>query len=744
MQLSQVLPLLSAIFIFFLGNFVFWGNRRQKINIVFALFCFGSTIWFFGTFMMFISGANVELALFWDRIVYLGVALLPAFMYHLSLILTHKKETKTLYFGYILLTLFLILSQTHYFIDGIYTFSWGVHSQARILHHFFLLTFFVYVALFYFNIYPYYKQTKNRLEKLKLRFVLAAFVFLTLGALGYLPAYGIDIYPFSYFFGVVFAIIFAYAILKLRFISIKLAVKKTTVYVTSMITTVSLTFLFWWLFNNTFAVAENHAYIITLIFALVLATPLHKLIEKYSNKYLFYSLETYQQTIISLANKLNTIIDLDKIIDLVVDTIKATMSLDRSGVLLIDDDVQPVKYHIAKVVGFNEKNGISLVQDNFLTQYLTKTQKPLVKEEFDFLSEQAEKSVDKQSFITLKDHMSKIEASLCLPLISQNKLAGIIVLGAKTSGEAYTKEDLDLLTVLANQAAVAITNARYYKETKDFNATLQTKVDDQTRDIKQQSQHLQELLDVKNDFLRVANHQLNTPLSVVRNAFELMQDKTYTAKQAMEAIQNGFERLNSVIGDFLKAYDLEGEKMEMKAEPVDMSAMIERLLPEKQKLKLAVERNLKLSIEKPKFKIPLVFCDPKQIINVISNLLDNAVFYTNKGSVTVSYKLLKSDHLKVNIQDTGAGITEEDKKSMFQKFVRGKGATQLHPDGSGLGLYIAKKIVEGNNGEINVTSQGPNKGSTFSFTLPVYENQEVGKIIPTPMDESVVIFEENN
>ena len=420
------------------------------------------------------------------------------------------------------------------------------------------------------------------------------------------------------------------------------------------------------------------------------------------------------------------------------------MNLDRSGVLLIENSVKPIKYQIAKVVGFDEHNGISLVQDSFLTQYLAKTQKPLVREELDFLSEQAKNEDEKQSFLTLKNHMHKIEASICLPLISQNMLIGIIVLGSKISSDAYTNEDLNLLISLSNQASVAIENARLYQQVQDFNKNLQTKVDEQTKDIKGQNQRLQELLDVKNDFLRVANHQLNTPLSVVRNAFELLNDKTYNIKQAMEPIQNGFERLNSVIGDFLKAYDLEGEKMEIKAEPVDMSTMIERLLPEKQKLKLAVERNLELSIEKPKFKIPLVFCDPKQMINVISNLLDNAVFYTNKGSVTVSYELLKGEHLKINIQDTGAGITEEDKKTMFQKFVRGKGATQLHPDGSGLGLYIAKKIVEGNNGEINVISQGFNKGSTFSFILPVYKNQEIGKTIPTPMDESVVIFEENN
>jgi len=436
-------------------------------------------------------------------------------------------------------------------------------------------------------------------------------------------------------------------------------------------------------------------------------------------------------------------IELDKIVDSLVDKIMDIMKLERGGVLLINQENGEKKYKIQKVIGFNQENGISLVKDSFLTQYLEKLQKPLLLDELGLLANETFSQEERENFNRLQRQMKKIEAALCLPLINNNQLIGIIVLGNKISNSAYTNEDLELLETLSNQMAVAIGNARLYKEVQDFNKNLQTKVDDQTKDIKRQSQHLQELLDVKNDFLRVANHQLNTPLSVVRNALSMMADNTFPKEQAMPAIQNGFDRLNSVIGDFLKAYDLEGEKMTMKPEPVDIALMIEKLLPEKQKLQLTVERKLKLSIEKPKFKIPLVFCDPKQIINVISNLLDNAVFYTNKGSVIVTYSMPDTDHLLVSIIDTGAGISDEDKKSMFQKFVRGKGATQLHPDGSGLGLYIAKKIVEGNNGEINAISAGINKGSIFSFTLLVYKNQITDQKTYTPRDQNVIIFKEN-
>jgi signal transduction histidine kinase len=101
---------------------------------------------------------------------------------------------------------------------------------------------------------------------------------------------------------------------------------------------------------------------------------------------------------------------------------------------------------------------------------------------------------------------------------------------------------------------------------------------------------------------------------------------------------------------------------------------------------------LKIYVKQADFQIPTVWCDIKRITDVVSNLLDNAVFYTYKGEIMVSYDLA-ADFLKINVKDTGNGISEEDKKKLFQKFTRGTGASGMHPDGSGLGL-LWKVAVE--------------------------------------------------
>jgi signal transduction histidine kinase len=441
----------------------------------------------------------------------------------------------------------------------------------------------------------------------------------------------------------------------------------------------------------------------------------------FASKYLFVSLYNYQETINKLTDDLNKYIDLDKIIKLIIDTIKNTMQLDRAGVLLVNTDVKPIKYEIAKTVGFDENNGMSLVQDNFLTKYLTKTQKPLVGDELVILSNEADKRTER-NLLRLHCHMVKIGAALCLPLMANKKLIGIIVLGSKLSGDAYTSEDLKLLDVLSKQAGIAIENARQYKQIQEFGKTLQTKVEEQTKDIEEKNAYLQELLNMKSDFLRVVNHQLNTPLSIMRGYFSMMKDGDYPPEKALPVIETGLDRIINTVSSFWDAYKIEGEKMKMEPQKVNIASLVEKMIKEKKDLPVVKERELKLEIKKPSFDIPDVWCDLQKISHVISNLLDNAANYTAKGKITVYYELIK-DFLKVNVEDTGAGISEEYKKKIFQKFSRGNTTVGMNPNGPGLGLYIAKKVIEGNGGELSFYSEGENKGTTFSFTVPVYKEQ---------------------
>lgn len=762
MDLRDILLLLAFVFDITLAFLTIKANIKKETNISYGLTAIWVGLWSLGI-AGFRMSQNSQIQLFWNREFIIVAALIASSFLHFSFIFSdQEKKLKgwqrfCIYFPNLIILWGVMVPGV--LIQDIKIRSWGNESILGWGYIYYGIYFSFLWAWSAFNLIKKYIFSKG-IFRAQLRYILIGTMFsMSFGAVFdlFLILFGdyrwIWLGPYASFTFVLFS---TYAIIRYRLMDIRIIARKLFISVGIAGFVYAMYYLISWFYINFFGgIFTSKGYLAGIILApifVIIFSAFSKGLQIIANRYLFASLSNYQDTITELTEKLNYLNDLNQIISLIVDTIKQTMQLDRAGVLLIDETQKPTHYQIAKVIGFNEQNGISLVQDSFLTQHLQKTQKPMVRDELLLVARDAKTKKDQNGFKNLYGHMEHIEASLCLPLLSNNKLIGIIVLGAKISGDAYTKEDLELLSTLSYQAGIAIDNARLYKEVQDFNKTLKQKVDGQTKEIKAQSEdieeknkYLQELLNMKTDFLRVVNHQLNTPLAVMKGYFSMMEEGSYPQDKAMKSVKGGLERISSTVSDFWDAYELEGERMKMDPQKTDITEIVDRLIPEKQKLQLAQERSLKVSVKKPDFKIPIVWCDYKKTAHVISNLLDNAVYYTRKGSVTIFYEMVGKDYLKISVKDTGVGISEEGKKKLFQKFSRGQNATDLRPDGSGLGLFIAKKIVEGNNGEISCFSEGINKGSTFSFTLPIYKNQQTtkGQEKPVSREKKIVIFDQD-
>lgn len=220
------ISLISGVFMFASGVFVFLKNPKKNLNIIFGIFTLSMANWLLSTFMMYRSSDD-QWIIFWDRMVYIGVVFVPVLMYHFGLIFTGKKKEKraSLYFGYFFSFVFLALSQSNYFVEGLYKYSWGAHTQARIFHHLFLVFFFTYVVLFLFNIYRFFRLTRqkeNISQSVQVKYLLMAFVFLNIGAYAYLPAYGIDVNPLgAYLSEIISIVILIFAILKYHLMNIR-------------------------------------------------------------------------------------------------------------------------------------------------------------------------------------------------------------------------------------------------------------------------------------------------------------------------------------------------------------------------------------------------------------------------------------------------------------------------------------------------------------------------------------------
>jgi len=260
------------------------------------------------------------------------------------------------------------------------------------------------------------------------------------------------------------------------------------------------------------------------------------------------------------------------------------------------------------------------------------------------------------------------------------------------------------------------------EDLKVLSNELEKRVKMQTTNIREQNKNLKELLNVKNDFLRTVNHQLNTPLTIMKNAFAMMEDKSLSTEQGMQIASHGLERMSSTIADFWDVFEMEDRKTLVDLVETDIEKIIKDTIEEKKKMEMILIKKLKIRLIKPSFSIPKVLCDQKKITHAISNLLDNAIFYTPQGGITIQFEKIekgRKKYLKVLISDTGEGISQEDQKKLFVKFFRGSTTSSLHPNGSGLGLYIAKNVIENSKGELKLEKTEIGKGTVFSFTLQI-------------------------
>ena len=230
---------------------------------------------------------------------------------------------------------------------------------------------------------------------------------------------------------------------------------------------------------------------------------------------------------------------------------------------------------------------------------------------------------------------------------------------------------------------------------------------------------LKELDQAKTEFLSIASHQLRTPLSAIRGYASMIAEGDYgkitkaVAEPLGRIVESG-RLMASSIEDYLNVSRIEQGRMKYDMQAVDLSevarTVVVELTPD------ARRRNLELSVHAD---APLpVTADMGKIKQVVSNLVDNALKYTTEGSIHVTAERAENN-ARVTVTDSGVGFTKEDAQTLFSKFVRGRNANKVNTSGTGLGLYVARLIVEAHKGTLRAESDGPGKGARFILELPL-------------------------
>jgi signal transduction histidine kinase len=328
------------------------------------------------------------------------------------------------------------------------------------------------------------------------------------------------------------------------------------------------------------------------------------------------------------------------------------------------------------------------------------------------VTDQLEDSRELRSVLT-KNH---IAAMARIGGTNKMKETGHLILGDKKSGDPYSAQDVRVIEAVVNELAIAIQNALRFEEIHQFNETLKTKITNATKQLSSSNHRLRELDSTKDEFISMASHQLRTPLTSVKGYLSMVLDGDAgevndNQRKLLEQAFRSSQQMVFLISDLLNLSRLNTGKFVI--EPVQVNLMDVVQAEVDQLSETAKSRGVGLVYDKPG-SFPDLMLDETKIHQVIMNFIDNAIYYTKSGG-TVTVGLHETPTaVEYTVQDNGIGVPKSVQHRLFTKFYRADNAQKARPDGTGLGLFMAKKVIVAQGGSIIFESE-EGKGSTFGF-----------------------------
>jgi len=247
---------------------------------------------------------------------------------------------------------------------------------------------------------------------------------------------------------------------------------------------------------------------------------------------------------------------------------------------------------------------------------------------------------------------------------------------------------------------------------------LEVRVAERTKELTQANLHLEELDRLKSKFIASMSHELKTPLNPIIGLTGIILqgisgEITEVQRKELTMVKNSANHLLALISDIIDVSKIEANQIELAIEKLDLSELIQEV---RDTFKIAVdEKDLKMSLKTPEGLI--IKSDKRRAKQVIIKLVSNAVKFTDKGEIAIKAEK-KDERVEISVADTGIGIKKENMKMLFKQFSRIHVEGRTRAEGTGLGLYLSKKIADLLGGEISAESEF-GKGSKFTFILPL-------------------------
>jgi signal transduction histidine kinase len=586
-----------------------------------------------------------------------------------------------------------------------------------------------------------FNQTRSPLQRNRIRYLLVGAIIVSLGTVSnFAPE--LQAFPVDVACALLNAGIIAVAIGRHKLLDISIVIRKGLLYSiptliigTTYFLLLSLAII---IFHASGTTQLEIAFGLALLLAL-LTQPLRDRAQLWVDRFFFREKYNLTQMLLRLSRTAASTLDLDSLTNMILEDVTSTIHINRAAFLLKEDKSGNFLIH--------SQRGLSLDQEYFFRRdhpvlnWLSKNEKALTKAEFETLT------LSQALWGSERDLLDQLDAELFVPVVAKGELVGLFTFGLKNSEELYSQEDVLTFTTLADQTAVAISNARLYRQLEGTLAALrkahdqlELRVQERTNDLAKANQALQveniERLRAEQEikhyaaelersnqelqqFAYVASHDLQEPLRMVSSYMQLLERRYSNqlqgdAKDFINFAVDGAKRMQSLIDDLL-AYSRVGTR----GKPFEQIDLSKVLLQSESNLKISIEEN---NAEVQSTSLPTIWGDGTQMIQLFQNLISNALKFHGEATpkIRVSAEDQNGCH-HIIVSDNGIGIDPQYTERIFLIFQRLH--TREEYPGTGIGLAICKRIVERHGGQIWVESN-LGKGAAFHFTIPTRERYE--------------------
>jgi phosphoserine phosphatase RsbU/P len=416
------------------------------------------------------------------------------------------------------------------------------------------------------------------------------------------------------------------------------------------------------------------------------------------------------------SHALSQSLDIDTLLQQVLLLIKQEFGFEHLGVRLLDEDgFLRIRSHVGLSDEYILASAMPPSRETYFGSCFLDARPVVVGDT---------REIDKPLLLSKLVKDVPITALIHAPMIYEGRVIGVLTAYTSRGPMHFTDEFIELFAALANQLAMAATNARLYGEVQAYSHAMEEKVARRTVELEKVNARLLELDRLKSDFLSTVSHELRTPLTSIRSFSEILLrydvDDAEKRRKFVNIIHDEAGRLTRMINDLLDLSRIEAGRLELSPLELALEPVFARAVDTAQPL--CAEKGISVfsSVEAD---LPPVFADADRLHQVLTNLLANSVKFSPEGGAIKLSGIQKEGFALISVEDAGPGIPPDRLEQIFERFHQVRDPQKSHPLGTGLGLAISREIVDKMGGDIWVESKFGD-GAIFYFTVPLFNESK--------------------